>query len=76
MTVKTKYVDVVVGKEKTRYTVGDSFVKDIKIDPQTMALIVFMKDGDVRTFFACPYGLCQHDDGVDIVVPEIVTEVS
>ena len=76
MSVKTKYVDVVVGKEKTRYTIDDEFVKDIKLDAQTMALMVFMKDGNVNTFFGCPYALCQFDDGVDIVVPEIITDVS
>ena len=80
MTLKTKYADVVLGKDKTRYTIDDSFVKDIKIDPSTMALLIFMKDGTINTFFGCAYSLCQYDDGVDIVmateVPEIVTAVS
>ena len=70
MALKTKHVDVVVGKEKTRYTIGNAFVEDIKIDPQTMALLVFMKDGNINTFFGCAYALCQFDDGIDLVVPD------
>ena len=80
MALKTKYADVILGKDKTRYKMGDAFVKDIKIDPSTMALLVFMKDGTINTFFGCAYALCQYDDGVNIAVvseiPEIVTAVS
>ena len=80
MATITKYADVVVGKTTTRYTVDDGFVKDIKIDPQTMALVIFMKDGNINTFFGCPYVICQHDDGLDIVLagemPTVIAEAS
>ena len=80
MALKTKYVDVVLGKKEQRFTIGDPFVEDIKIDPQTMALLVFMKDKSINTFFGCAYALCQYDDGIDIVmakeIPEIIEAVS
>jgi hypothetical protein len=71
MAVKIKWADVVVGKDVTRYTVGDGSVEDIKLDPQSMAMIVFFNDGILKSYFGCPYVLCQ-EDASDIVVPEIV----
>ena len=70
MAHKIKYADVVVGKATTRYTVGDGFVEDIKIDPQSMAIIVFFKDKTLSSFFGCPYVLCQ-EECADIIIPEI-----
>ena len=75
MSVKTKYVEVVVGKNQSRHTVGDSFVKDIGIDAQTGWLLVYMENGDTHAFNTkCPWMICTHDDG--IVVPEIITDVT
>ena len=70
MGMKVRWVEVVIGKEKTRYTIGDSFVEDIKLDPEMMSLIVFMKDGSIRQHFGCPCVVCS-EESADIVVPKI-----
>jgi hypothetical protein len=71
MAMKIKWADVVLGKTTTHYTVGDDKVEDIKLDPQTLAIVVFMKDKTTHTYFGCSYALCQ-TEVPDIVVPEIV----
>ena len=70
MAHKINWAEVVVGKTTTRYTVGGGVVEDIKIDPQSMAMIVFFTDKTLSSFFGCPYVLCQEETS-DIIIPEI-----
>jgi hypothetical protein len=70
MALKIKWADVVVGKTTTRYNVGDPSVEDIGLDERTMALIVVMKDKSIKSYFGCPYVLCQ-EEVADIIVPDI-----
>jgi len=70
MAMQVKYADIVVGKATTRYTIGDSFVEDIKMDLEAMSIIVFMKDGSVKHHFGCPC-VVTSEDGPEIIAPKI-----
>lgn len=70
MAMQVKYADVVVGKVTTRYTIGDGYVDDIKIDPEMTAIIVHMADGSVKHHFGCPCVVAS-EEVPDIVTPKI-----
>ena len=67
---KIKWADVVLGKTVTRYAMTDGVVEDIKLDPQTLSLIVFLTNGDIKSYFGCSYAICQ-EETADIIVPKI-----
>ena len=67
---KIKWADVVLGKTVTRYSMDDTVVEDIKLDPQTLSLIVFLTNGDIKSYFGCSYAICQ-EETADIIVPKI-----